>query len=60
MLKNQLFKLEYYWHLFLLRYNELLLNDCCSEKLKMKWKIKALYHHSKVLELFSKLHAVVD
>ncbi len=62
MLKKQVFTVEYYWHLGLQHYNERLMNDCSRAdlKMKMKWKVKALYHHSKVLELFSKLQAIAD
>ncbi len=60
MLKKQVFTVEYYWHLGLQHYNEWLMNDCSRADLKIKWKIKALYHHSKVLELFSKLQVIAD
>jgi hypothetical protein len=55
VLKSKFMKVSFYWHLFQQRHHELLLKDCISEELKTKFKIKALYHQSKVLELFYKL-----
>ncbi|WP_187373130.1 hypothetical protein [Bacillus rubiinfantis] len=42
---------KYLYHVFLQRYNEVLQKDCLSEELRMKLKVKATYHSSKVVEL---------
>jgi hypothetical protein len=55
VLNSKFMKLSYYWHLFQQRHHEFLLKDCISEEMKTKFKIKALYHQSKVLELFYKM-----
>lgn len=55
VLKSRFMKISFYWHLFQQRHCETLLKDSLSEELKSKFKIKALYHQSKVLELFYKL-----
>jgi hypothetical protein len=59
VLKSRFMKLMFYWHLFQQRQHELLLKDCISEEMKSKFKIKVLYHKSKVLELFYKLECNV-
>ena len=59
VLKSKFMKMKYYWHLFQQRHHELLLKECISEELKTKLKIKALYHQSKVLELFYKMECSV-
>jgi hypothetical protein len=59
VLKSKFMKVSFYWHLFQQRHHELLLEDCLSEELKSKSKIKALYHQSKVLELFYKMECSI-
>lgn len=46
---------KYYYHVFQQRHNELLEQDCICESLKMKLKVKAVYHNSKAVELGAKL-----
>lgn len=60
MLKSSLIKAKYYWHLFRQHYNELLIKDCLSEELKKELKVKALYHHSKAIELVYKINIAVE
>lgn len=48
-------KSKYYYHVFRGRFNELLQQNCLCEELRMKLKIKALYHNSKAVELGFKL-----
>jgi hypothetical protein len=55
VLKSMFIRGKYYWHLFQHRHNELLRQDCLCEELKIKLKVKALYHNSKAIELDSKL-----
>lgn len=59
VLKCKFMKVKYYWHLIQKRYHELLLKDCISEEMKSRERVKALYHHSKVLELFNKINTAV-
>jgi hypothetical protein len=49
---------KYYYHLFQHRHNELLQQDCLCAELQMKLKVKATYHYSKAIELFSKMQAL--
>lgn len=60
MFKNKLLKMQYYWHLFQQRHNELLMQDCLCEELKKELKVKAIYHHSKVIELFYKMNTAYE
>ncbi|WP_157042260.1 hypothetical protein [Neobacillus jeddahensis] len=46
---------KYYYHLFQHRHNELLQQDCLSEELRMKLKVKATYHSSKAVEFEMKM-----
>jgi len=48
-------KFKYYYHLFQKKHNQLLQKDCLCEELRMKLKIKATYHSSKVLEIALKM-----
>lgn len=57
VLKSNFLKVEYYWHLYHKRHLELLMKDCISEEIRMKMKVKMLYHQSKVVELFYKMNA---
>ncbi|WP_176541131.1 MULTISPECIES: hypothetical protein [unclassified Bacillus (in: firmicutes)] len=50
-----LIKIKYYYHLFQHRHHQLLQQDCLNEELKMKLKIKALYHNSKAVEIGLKM-----
>ncbi|MBM7656466.1 hypothetical protein [Neobacillus cucumis] len=50
-----LIKGKYYYHLFLHRHNQLLQQDCLSEELRMKLKVKATYHNRKAIEIGLKL-----
>jgi len=51
--KKIFYKGKYYWHSFQHHYNELLQQDCLCEELKAKFKVKAIYHNSKAVELAS-------
>lgn len=55
VLKNLLIKSKYYWHLIQYRYLQQLQQECISEELKVKFRIKAIYHNSMVVELGSQL-----
>jgi hypothetical protein len=55
VLKNLLIKGKYYWHLIQYRYHEQLQRECNTEELKIKFRIKAIYHNSMVVELGSQL-----
>jgi hypothetical protein len=46
---------KYYYHLLQYRHNQLLEQDCLCEELKTKFKIKAIYHNSMVVELGARL-----
>jgi hypothetical protein len=48
-------KIKYYYHLFQHRHHQLLQQDCLNEELRMKLKVKALYHNSKVVEMGLKM-----
>ena len=50
-----LIKIKYYYHLFQHRHNQLLQQDCICEELKMKLRIKAIYHNSKAVEIGLKM-----
>lgn len=50
-----LLKGKYYYHVLRGRHNELLQQDCLCEEMRMKLKVKTLYHNSKALELGAKL-----
>lgn len=55
VLRNVFINCMYYWHLIQYRHHELLQQDCLSEELKTKLRIKAIYHNSKVVELGSQI-----
>jgi len=46
---------KYYYHLFQQHYNEVLQQDCQSEALRRKLRVKAIYHSSMVVEVGSKI-----
>jgi hypothetical protein len=46
---------KYYYHVFQHRHNELLQKDCLCEELRVKLKIKSIYHISKAIELGARL-----
>ncbi|CAH2714169.1 hypothetical protein BACCIP111895_01323 [Neobacillus rhizosphaerae] len=46
---------KYYYHLFQQRHNQLLQQDCLCDELRMKLKVKAIYHSSKAVELGSRM-----
>lgn len=50
-----LIKVKYYYHLLQHRHMELLREDCLSDELKMKLRVKATYHNSKAVELGSRI-----
>ncbi|MCM3567370.1 hypothetical protein [Neobacillus mesonae] len=50
-----LLKGKYFYHLLQQRHNELLQQDCMSEELRIKLKIKAVYHSSKAVELGARI-----
>jgi hypothetical protein len=53
MLKSVFIKGQYFYHLMQYRHHELLQQDCLTEELKIEFKVKAIYHNSKVVELGS-------
>ncbi len=50
-----LLKGKYFYHVLQKRHSELLQQDCLSEELRIKLKVKATYHSSKVVELGSRI-----
>lgn len=60
MLYRLFMKGKYYWHLTQQHHHELLLKDCNSEEMKVRQKVKVLYHHSKVIELFYKMNVAFE
>lgn len=60
MLKRKMMKAKYYWHLLQQRYHEVLLKDCDCDEKKSRQKVKILYHHSKVIELFYEINAAFE
>lgn len=50
-----LLKGKYVYHVLQQRHNELLQQDCLCEELRMKLKVKATYHSSKVVEIGARI-----
>ncbi|MED4206279.1 hypothetical protein [Neobacillus mesonae] len=50
-----LLKGKYFYHVLQQRHNELLQQDCLCEELRIKLRVKAVYHSSKAVELGSRI-----
>jgi hypothetical protein len=54
MIKN-IVKTKYFWHLFQMKYNKVLLGDCLYAPLQLKLLDKVYYHESMVNRLSCKM-----